>query len=559
VSPARLRERLQVNRWGLLAIPVVAFLGVFFIYPTATILIRAVTDFNPPEVSSLDNFGWFFSSSTNLIVLRRTLVTAFAITGICLVVGYPYAYAMTLVGPRIRAFLLGIVIIAGFTSFMVRNYAWLVILQDTGPLNDVIDALGFGRVEFIGHTSGITLAFTQILLPVMILPLYATLRGLDRRLLMAGASLGASPIKRFFSIYFPLSLPGVLAGSLLVFVLTVGFYVTPALIGSPTHALFSQLMQGQVSQLLAWGHAGAMAVVLTATTLILMVVFALIARRWRVPEQEGGTLGLATNEPGSGRSPARIALYVVTGLTVLWLIAPMLVVLPMSFTGEQSIVFPPESWSTRWYENFFSDPVWTDSLLRSLGVGLVTTALATVLGTMAAFALVRGRFPGKSLVAALISVPLVLPLVIYAVGVYAVFLNWRLVGTFEGFVVAHTALAVPFVVVVMAAALRTFDTRLEDAATSLGASRPRAFATVTFPILLPAVLTGALFAFLVSFDEVLASIFISSPTVSTLPVEMYRTVLRGSDPTIAAAAAVILVGTLILMLAAWQTRRLLHD
>jgi putative spermidine/putrescine transport system permease protein len=558
VTPARGAIGRLVNRPAWLVLPLVVFLGLFFIYPAFVILLRSVTDFSPPEQGQLDNFRWFFDTPANLVVLRRTLVTAVAITAICVLVGYPYAYLMTLVGPRLRAAMLGLVVIAGFTSFMVRNYAWLIILQDSGPLNDVIDAVGLPRAEFIGHQSGVLIAFTQILLPLMILPLYATMRGIDRRVMMAASSLGARPASRFLSIYLPLSLPGVIAGSLLVFVLTLGFYVTPALIGSPTNALFSQLMQIQVSQLLAWGHVGAMAVILTAVTLAILAGCALLARRWRVPEQEGGSLGLL-REPGPFLTRGRLALAVVSGLTALLLIAPMLLVIPQSFTGEQSIAFPPESWSTRWYENLFNDPAWSDSLIRSVGVGVTVTLLSTVLGCMAALGMVRGRFPGKALVTGLIAMPMILPLVIFSVGVYAVFLEWRLVGTFEGFVIAHTALAVPFVVVVVAAGLRSFDTRLEDAAGSLGASRTRALATVTLPVLMPSILTGALFAFLTSFDEVLASVFISSPTVTTLPAQMYRSVLRGADPTIAAAASVILVSTLVLMVATLQIRRFTHD
>jgi putative spermidine/putrescine transport system permease protein len=551
-------SRLCFDRWGLLVLPLVAFLVLFFVFPTLTVLVRSVTDFNPPEAGGLDNYAWFFESSTNLVVLRRTLVSAFAVTAICLLVAYPYAYLLTTVGARTRALLLGIVVVAGFTSFMVRNYAWLVILQDNGPLNDAIAVLGLGRVEFIGTDLGVAIVFTQILLPLMVLPLYATMRGIDRRLLMAGASLGARPLKRFLSVYLPLSLPGIAAGCLLVFVLTLGFYVTPALIGSPTNALYSQLMQIQVGQLLAWGHVGAMAVVLIGVTLALLAICAAVARRWRVPEQEGGTLGLYRPEGGWRLTPGRVALWVACGLTVALLVGPMLVVFPQSFAGEASIAFPPESWSTQWYENFFSDPIWTDSLWRSLGVGLVSTALATVLGCMAALALVRGSFPGKPLVGALLVMPMILPLVVFAVGVYAVFLDWQLVGSFEGFVLAHTALAVPLVVVVVGAGLRSFDTRLEDAAASLGAGRAKAMATVTLPVLLPSIATAALFAFLTSFDEVLASVFISSPTASTLPVEMYRTVQRGADPTIAAAASLILVATVVLMLGAWRLRRVTH-
>jgi putative spermidine/putrescine transport system permease protein len=293
-------------------------------------------------------------------------------------------------------------------------------------------------------------------------------------------------------------------------------------------------------------------------TLGLLGLCAWVARRWRVPEQEGGTLGLQRPQGGGRRRLGRIALWTVSLVVALGLVAPMLIVFPQGFSGTASIAFPPDSWSTQWYSNFFSDSTWTDSLVRSITVGVVATGLSTVLGVMAALALVRGRFPGKTLIGALIITPMVLPLVVFAVGAYAVFLDWHLVGTFAGFVLAHTALAVPLVVVIVGAALRTFDTRLEDAASSLGASRPHVFATVTLPVLAPSILTAALFAFLTSFDEILTSVFISSPTVSTLPVEMYRSVLRGSDPTIAAAASLILAATVLLMLGIWRLRRLAH-
>lgn len=553
-GPRRARRRLRalagsrVDGWALLAVPLFLYLLVFFAYPTVEVLRRSLTEFVGPHTSLLDNYRWFFETPVNITVLKRTFVTAGVVTSLCLVLGYPYAYLMTLVSKRVRALMIGIVVLAGFTSYMVRSYSWLVLLQDNGPVNDLLDALGLGRAHLVGNLSGVYIALTQILLPLMILPLFATMRTIDRRLLLAAHGLGARPAAAFRRIYVPLSVPGILAGSTLVFVLTLGFYITPAIVGSPGHALYSQLIYSQISQLLAWGHAGAMSVMLLVVTAVILIVFSLVGRRWRAPTQAAGDLGLVEQEGRQRLTPGRLGLYALGALVAIWLIAPMLVVFPESLTGAKTLVFPPESWSTQWYTNLFTDPAWRDSMIRSLELGAMVSVLATILGTSAALALVRGRFPGKAAISGFVMTPMIIPLIVFAVGIYAVFLEWRLLGTFRGFLLAHLALAVPFVVVTVSAALRTFDERLEDAAMNLGASRARALFTITLPLLLPSVLTGALFAFLTSLDEIVTSLFLASPTVNTLPVQMYTSVVRDVDPTMAAAASVILVLTIAIMI-----------
>jgi putative spermidine/putrescine transport system permease protein len=226
-----------------------------------------------------------------------------------------------------------------------------------------------------------------------------------------------------------------------------------------------------------------------------------------------------------------------------WLLAPMLVVVPMSFTDRRSLSFPPKGWSLEWYRNFFSEPQWYDALLASLEIAVLVTIVATILGTAAAFALVRGRFPGKALVNALLLAPLVVPVVIVAIAVFAVYLRWHLSGTILGFVLAHSALAIPFVIITVSSSLRTFDRRLELAAQNLGANAVSTFRSVTLPLILPGVLSGALFAFITSFDEVVVALFVQSPEVRTLPVQMFTSVTREVDPTIAAASTMILALT----------------
>lgn len=244
-------------------------------------------------------------------------------------------------------------------------------------------------------------------------------------------------------------------------------------------------------------------------------------------------------------------LWVITALVALWLIAPTLVVIPLSFTGKASFVFPPESWSLQWYESFFTDRAWTTALVNSLIIGLLVALLATVLGLLAVLGLRALSYKrlATSLRVGLLA-PMVVPGIVVAIGVYAIFLKLGMVGTFAGFVFAHTVLALPFTVIAITAGFAGFDDRLELAALSLGADRVTTFLKITLPNILPGMVSGALFAFVTSFDEVMLSLFIKSPYLNTLPVLMYASVTRDTDPTLAAAATVILVLTTMLVIGA---------
>jgi len=236
-----------------------------------------------------------------------------------------------------------------------------------------------------------------------------------------------------------------------------------------------------------------------------------------------------------------VLLAVVTGLV---LIAPVLVIIPMSFSDSSFLTFPPTEWSFRWYENFFNDPSWQSSALSSLRIAVLVTISAVVLGTAAAFGLVRGRVRAKAAIAGLVIAPLIVPYVIVGLAVYAAALELGLTQTTAGFVLVHTALAVPYVAVNVAASLSSFDHRLEQAAMSLGASPLTTFLRVTLPIISPGVAAGALFAFITSWDEVVVSLFLSGPELTTLPVQMWSGVRVQIDPTVTAVSSLLLLFTI---------------
>jgi putative spermidine/putrescine transport system permease protein len=209
-------------------------------------------------------------------------------TLICALFAYPYAYLMTLSTPRVRRLLLVLVLLPFWTSLMVRTYAWLVLLQDAGPIRALLDAVGLQGVGLIRTTTGVLIGMAQILLPFMVLPLYNNLQKIDRSHLLAAQSLGATPRRAFWRAYFPQSVPGLFAGSLLVFILALGFFVTPAILGSPQNSMMSQLIVRQVSERLDWASSGAMAVILVVMT---MICLALASRFVRVQRAFGGGEG----------------------------------------------------------------------------------------------------------------------------------------------------------------------------------------------------------------------------------------------------------------------------
>jgi putative spermidine/putrescine transport system permease protein len=273
----RLRKLLRAE---LLLILPLAFVGFFFFYPLLQMVLLSVQDFLGGAGHWYDNYKWFLGNPSQRTIFRRTFLVSIWVTLVCLAAGFPYAYLMTLVGKRTRLLMLAAVMLPFWSNLVVRTYAWVVLLQDNGPVRSAFAAFGVHLPRLLGNMTGVTIGATQVLLPFLVLPLYATLQGIDRRLLDAAESLGAKPRTAFIKIYLPLALPGILAGCLIVFILMLGFYFTPALLGSPSNSLISQQIFIQVNRLLAFGRGGAMALVLLITTLCILAISALFTRRY---------------------------------------------------------------------------------------------------------------------------------------------------------------------------------------------------------------------------------------------------------------------------------------
>jgi putative spermidine/putrescine transport system permease protein len=397
-------------------------------------------------------------------------------------------------------------------------------------------------------------------------------------------------------VFLPLSLPGVRSGCVLVFLVSLGFYITPAMLGGLRDSMIAMLIESQITQLVNWGFAAATAVVLLAVTL---GGFSLAGRVSGMTllvasEAAGQTVAATTWEETAGgrRTAARpwmprllqlapvsalgrrldtavsawrrrrwarlqgreargdggggAALNLYAGAVFFFLILPTFVVVPISLSAGDFLAFPPPGWSLKWYASYFGQPPWLRATLLSFQVAVVTMAASTVLGTLAAYGVLRGRLRRRTLVVSLMISPIIVPPIVIGVAIYGLLAQWNLIGSFLGLVIGHSIGSIAYVMVIVSATLAGFDRSLERAAMSLGAGPLLTFRRVTFPLIRAGVLSGAVFAFIHSFDEVIITMFISGVHVQTLPLKMWEDIRNQIDPTIAAVSSM-----LILLPVAW--------
>lgn len=252
---------------------------------------------------------------------------------------------------------------------------------------------------------------------------------------------------------------------------------------------------------------------------------------------------------------------VALGSLVLgFLVLPNLIIVPVSLSPTAFYTFPPQGLSLGWYARFFADPTWTDALARSVEIGLMVAGLSLALGVCTAFALVRGRLAGRTLITAAVMAPLVVPHVVLAAGLFVLYARIGLLETTAGLILAHTLIATPIVTVTIMVGLQSLRLDLELAAMSLGAGYGRTFLSVILPQLAPGLWTGAIFAFVSSFDETTLAIFLGGLRSTTLPMKMWEGITVESNPVLPAASTIVLLGSTLPLIAVelhrqWRARR----
>jgi putative spermidine/putrescine transport system permease protein len=569
--------------------PLLLFLGLLFIYPIADLL--WLSFFDKMGEATTEHYRAVVAVPVWVNVMIITFRIAAWTTMFCVLAGYPVAYLLATAPESTRNRLIIWVMLPFWTSFLVRTFAWIVLLAQKGPVNRLAAALGLtdAPLELIYNFTGTMIGMVHALMPLAVLTMLSVMTNIDPRLRGAAATLGARAGETFWRIYFPLSLPGVAAAALMVFITALGFFITPALLGGRRETMISQVIIIQVQDLLNWGFAGALSVVLLAAALLIFVLYDRLlslstlsgeARAggggptWigragsavgnRVVAALGWICDLAERALEAVRPPrgdrarrplGRGTLWAAVLVIIGFLVLPALIVVPVSFTAGRFVNFPPEGFSLKWYAAYLESDVWMEATVRSFAVAGATGLLAMLLGVPAAFMLVRSRARGKAVLLALILSPLIIPRIVVAVAIFIVYARVGLVGTSLGLVLGHTVLAVPYVVITMMAVLKTYDERLDQAAASLGAPPWRTLTQITFPLLRGGMIASFLFAFITSFDELTISLFVSGGLVSTLPRQMWNDMLLQVNPTLAAVSTTMLVIITAIILGAEYLRR----
>ena len=280
-------ERREARRYLLLLVPAVLVLLALFVYPLLGIADRSV--YRPRVGYTLDYYAQIWRVPVYLTVIWRTFQISALVTLLCLALGYPLAYVLATLRPRVAQLLMIVVILPFFTSIIVRTYAWMVLLGRNGVVNQWVTWLGLtdAPLPLLYNKGGVLIGMTYVLLPYMVLTVYSVMRGIDSAFVRAAHSLGASGWQAFRKVFLPLSLPGIAGGTLLVFILSLGFFITPALMGGPGDVMIAMLIEREVEFTLNWSFASALAVILLALTLIGFAGYNRIVRLTRVFEARG--------------------------------------------------------------------------------------------------------------------------------------------------------------------------------------------------------------------------------------------------------------------------------
>ncbi|WP_404294887.1 ABC transporter permease subunit (plasmid) [Microvirga sp. RSM25] len=549
----------------LLTVPAFAILLAVFAIPIVQLFL---TSLNAPSFS-VANYQAFFTQSANVRVLFQTIEISAVATVLCLVIGYPTAYLIVAAPKRWRVVLMVLVFIPWLTNGLVRTYAWVVILGDSGLINNLLIDFGLisSPLSLIYNRMAVYIGMVHIMLPTMILPLLSVMLGIDKSLVAAARSMGARPFAAFWRVFLPLSLPGVRSGSLLTFIFCLGFYITPQALGGLRDAMLSTFISAQVAA------AGSLASIAASSFILLAVAIAVLSLVGLDLSSKQGFAGKSAQAYRSSRVPslgsllrhlnefaillrvkrwkaqlyrARInnhwsevvgAAWIV--LVMFFLLFPGLIVIIISFSPKPYLEFPPTGFSLRWYHSFFADPSWIGAFWTSVKLGVSVAVVSTVVGTLAAYGLSRAHSSVRQPLTMIILSPITFPSIVVGVSIYYGLFQLGLIGTLTGIVLAHTVGAVGSVFVIVSATLANFDRRLEQAAQSMRAGPLRTFKRVTLPLIRPGIIGGAVFAFLHSFDDVVITSLISVFSIRTLPLKMWEDIRHQVDPTIAAVGSML--------------------
>lgn len=554
-------QKVRVN-WGqtFLLAPVFILLLLAFVVPLFAIVPQA---FGGDAVA---RFLRIFAGPVYLKIIWTTVRMSLEATAITLVVSFPLGWQLSR-ATGAKALLLGLLVLVPFlTSVLVRTFAWIAILGQRGLVNGTLLSLGLisEPLPLLFSEPAVVFALVHSSIPMMVFSLVTVLRRIDGRILLAANTLGANPLRAWLGVVVPLAIRGIQSGVIITFLFTIASFIAPALLGNQRQQMLAQVIQSEIETGADWPLAAALGITLAVVATFVVAVLTTVARlfsRWQRP----GSLPAAASQKQQAERVdttllrRRVALLARRPiLSELWrlgaglvepaylvvmsafILLPLLVLFPVSFSSADVLIFPPPGYSLRWFETILGSPDWVAAALTSLRIGAATCILSLLLATLAVLGFGRRRFLFQGALEAVVQSPLSVPAVVFALGAYLTFARVGLVDTEPGIIIAHTVLIFPVVYLVASATYSSIDPSLSLAAASLGATPWRIFRTIVFPLLLPGLAIGGLLAMLLSFDESVASIFLSDLSVKTLPRKLWEGIRFNTSPESAAVSALLL-------------------
>lgn len=585
----RARRRSPLLVLGILFTPGALVLALALLAPLAILLRYSVSAESRSDVGlafSTQHFAKFFTDPFYLGAFQNSLSIALTVTLVTLAMGYPVGFAIARSKSKYRGLLLAIVMTPLLTNVIVRSIGWITVLGDHGYVNEALLGLGLLRepIVFIGTQTAIIIGLVHIWLPYMVLPIMNTVDAMDPSLEEAAQNLGAGAFQRFVRLVFPLTLPGVVAGSTLVFILSLGAFVTPIVLGQYRVWVLPTLIYQQV-RLVNWPFAAAMGLILLVTTLLcinLSTRLMVDAEGWprllpsillagvglvlaAVATRLGTAVGLAVRPLGAfrpaGPGPRRrqragrrlAPLTLLCTLIFGFLLLPMFGVLANAFNTSKYVGATFQGFTLQWFIAALLNVDYMESLRVSLVLASVTLVIAVVIGTMASLGLARHRFPGSTIVNSLFLAPLGVPHIALGIGMLIFFHGLGLTSTLVGVIIAHTCITIPYVVRIVLASLLGLGTELEESARNLGANYLAVLRYITLPLIKPALISAAMLAFIVSFDEVTITLLIAGARTTTLPVRIFSALDESWNMAIMALSALQIFMTLLVVFAIDRT------
>lgn len=527
----------------LMSLPAVALVVVAFFVPLAILIVYS---FWPTVEGTIvhhfttDNYRRFFTESTYWQSLLRSFLFVGIASAATVLLTFPFAYFVAVkVPPRRRLLWVLVATVPFFTSYLIRVFAWLNLLGGDGIINDALRRIGVvsGDVGFLATGRvAVVITFVYLLFPLAFLTTYIALERMNSQLLEAASDLGARPWESLLLVTAPIARTGLVGGFVFSFIAMMGDYITPTLIGGTQGTLFSNLIVNQFNESLQWGFGSSLALILLVSIFLMLVVLRLVA---------GGVE--ATGEYTRSFTPRRspfLRAYAV--LFLIYLYAPMAVLILFSVNDSSSIGLPFKGFTTHWISAVFNDLVLQDALITSLTVAGVAVAISVVLGSIAAVQLSRSRGPLRNLSLGAIAMPLFLPPLVLGLAIIIGLNALNLQRGLWTIILGHTILTLPIVVVLVSVRLEGLDRNQELAALDLGARPLKAFLHVTLPQALPGIVAAAMIAFAVSMDEFIMT-FLITGSQTTLPLYIYGSLRFGVSPELSAVSSLILIASFALI------------